>query len=152
MAATTAKAAAGDVRRDDDDSNSTHSDSDSDDDDDATTTTTTTTLTMTLPARYFFLFSQHCKHGYPHRRAAIADKKANRQEFFELLTHVHLARGHLAKSLHDLAKGLCFSGPTNSNFGAIRMLLEALGHCFFQAAEALGRARSRLGAAPQRRT
>ena len=72
---------------------------------------------------------------------------------------MHLARGHLAKSLHDLAKGLCFSGPTNSDFAAsnwdlakIRMLLEATGHCFVQAAEALGRAMSRLGAEPQRRS
>ena len=61
---------------------------------------------------------------------------------------MHLARGHLAKSLHDLAKGLGFSGPTNSDFAAIRMVLEATGHCFFQALEALGRA----AAEPQRLT
>ena len=61
---------------------------------------------------------------------------------------MRLARGHLAKSLHDLAKGLRFSGPTNSDFAAIRMVLEATGHCFFQALEALGRA----AAEPQRLT
>ena len=113
----------------------------------------------------FRFCSPHCKHAYPHRRTAIDKHPTNssRQEFFEsclLLTKYprHLARGHLAKS-HDLAQGLCFSGPTNPNFAAFkwelaihRMLLEAIGHCFLQAAEALGRATSRLGAEPQRRS